>query len=625
MTTIATIEWGARSRQLQSRLQQKVAGFSFWLTPATSPVSAGIVPPDRVADWAAAKTVPLQVTTDMRTLSAKIEIPGGPAHMRLDFELVATIGGHSATVLSIQQLFGVAAGASAQAPGTLLPSQFAITDTVLAPTPNGPIAQKGPSPTGRKSRLGLHPLLSLTGYGKYSVNAEFVDVTELWWKVHPDTTWGWYRNPLLKGRQEHLRVLAWTGGGNPMIWFATAAGALVGQGATAAGPAARAEEKAAADIVFYRPPPGSNAFPYAPTAAGFAAKQHDDTTMVNLARYLLAPVPEAQLPALQTAGVRTPELLTDRIQPKSASPVRPANPMSLMRLLDGAGRARPEAFTDGRANAFRPVGLENALEQSGGRHLLLLPLGFEASEGDAARGIPGNLQGGYEAVAKPGLDATVQSALTLLWSINAVGRDDASPPTRSGRQLWVAGHSEGNRSIWRTLDDNPTSIDRIISFDSDTLDQGIAAMRKAGAGRTKDRPLHAFVIVTPVGGDPRGLSVARDIQLRELRDNHVLVSVLPEFDKREAYWHLAPAPIVNPYLLFVLDHWNTPSGGVGSKTLLDLSTATAGDWKFLFFHELAVFGGDLVQPSGASAPRLRTFFEQALGPPNPRPEAPKRR
>ncbi|GAB2661685.1 hypothetical protein [Nocardia goodfellowii] len=623
MTTVATIEWGARSRQLQSRLRQKVAGSSFWLTPATAPVSAGIVPPDRVADWAAAKTVPLQVTTDMRALSAAIEIPGGPAHVRLDFELVATVGGHSATVLSIQQLFGLAAGATAQAPGTLLPSQFAIADTILTPTPKGPTARKGPSPTGRKIQLGLHPLLSLGGYGKYSVNAEFVDVTELWWKVHPDATWGWYRHPMLKGRQEHLRVLAWTGGGNPMIWFAAAAGALVGQRAAAAGPGARAEEKSAADIVFYRPPPGSNAFPYAPTAAGFEAKQHDDTTMVNLARYLLAPAPEAQLPALQAAGIRTPELLTDRIQPKSVSPIRPANPMSLMKLFDAAKLTRAEAFTDGRANAFRPVGLENALEQTGGRHLLLLPLGFEASAGNTALGIPGNPQGGYEAVEKPGLDTTVQSALTLLWSINAVGRDDPSPPSRTTRQLWVAGHSEGNRSIWRTLAVNPTSIDRIISFDSDTLDEGADTMRKAGMARAQDRPLHAFVIVTPVGGDPRGLSVARDAQLRGLRDNHVLVSVLPEFDKREAYWHLTPPPIVNPYLLFLLNHWNTSSGPAGSKTLLELSTTPAGDWNFLFFHELAVFGGDLVQPSGTSTPRLRTFFEQALGPPNPRPPLPK--
>ena len=48
------------------------------------------------------------------------------------------------------------------------------------------------------------------------------------------------------------------------------------------------------------------------------------------------------------------------------------------------------------------------------------------------------------------------------------------------------------------------------------------------------------------------------------------------------------------------------------------------------FHEMAVFGGDLVPPpplgaqassSGASppAPTIKTFFEQALGQPNPRP------
>jgi hypothetical protein len=610
---------------VQSGLRQKVSGPSFWLMPATSPVQFGIVPADRAADWAAATTIPLGVTTDTNNLSASVTIPDGPVQARLDFNLIAAAGGNTATVLSFKQLFTVVA-ASPPASGTLLPSQFAIDDVVLTPTPNGPVKVKGPSATGRRIMVGLHPLLSLSAYGKYSVNAEFVDVTELWWKVHPDSTWGWYRNPLLKGRQEHLRALASTSGGNPMIWFAAVPDALVGGGGSSA-PTAPSSGAGAADIVFFRPPPGSNAFPYAPTKQGFEAGQHDDTTMVNLARYLLSPVADAQLSSLQAAGIRTPELLTDRIQPKALSPsVQPVNPMSLMKLFDAKG-VRPEAFTDGRANAFRPVGLENALQQSGGEHVLLLPLGFEASTGDPKRGVPGNPQGGYEAAERPQLKTTVASAVNVLWSINALGRDRNTAPNTSDRQLWVAGHSEGNRSVWRTLQSNLGDVDRIVSFDSDTLADGIDAMRTAGKRRKKDQPMHAFVVITPNNGDATGLSVSRDEDLRRLRKDNVLVTMLPGFDEREQYWHLNPPPIVNPYLLFLLDKWNVPVNKTTSMTLLDAATATPQDWNFLFFHELAVFGGQLVQSPhvpGASAPppRLRTFLEQALGTPNPRPPLP---
>jgi hypothetical protein len=69
-------------------------------------------------------------------------------------------------------------------------------------------------------------------------------------------------------------------------------------------------------------------------------------------------------------------------------------------------------------------------------------------------------------------------------------------------------------------------------------------------------------------------------------------------------------------------------GGGGSPTLLDASATTPRAWNFLFFHELAVFGGELLPPRPASggrspaSPRLRTFFEMALGAPNPRPPMP---
>lgn len=621
-----TVEWSSRSKALQSPLRQKVSTVSFWLSPQTPPAQFGLVAPQDVGAWYMAKTTPMSMSTDLARQSATVDVPDGTAHIRLDFALIATAGGHSSTILALSQLFlstSSPAPQGAKGSGTLMPIQFSIEDTVLVASANGPVRKKGTSPTGHRTGLGLHPLLSLSGLSRFSINAEFVDVTELWWKVHPDTTWGWYWHPDLKGRQEHLRVLAWTGGGSPMIWFAVVPDAAVTSSAKKADSAS-----APADIVFFRPPPGSNAFSYSPTQSGFEAQQHNDTTLVNLARYLLSPVPETTFLSLKSAGVRTPELLADQIQPKSSTPsINPADPMFLMKLFTDASMqvVRKEAFTDTRANAFRPVGLEVALNRAGAAHVLFLPLGFEASEGDPKRGIKGNPEGGYEAVQMPNLKATIQSALTLLWNVNAVGRDRALPFEAGDRELWTAGHSEGNRTVWRCLQGNGRDIDRVISFDSDTLTEGIKQMEAAGKKRPSDKPLHAFVIVTPANGDKNGLPDGRDKVLRQLRKSGVLVTVLPDFAARSQYWHLNPPPITNPYLLHLLAKWNVPAvpGSGSARTLLDISATQPGNWGFLFFHELAVFGGELIQPAvgpGASSPPfVRTFFEMALAAPNPRP------
>jgi hypothetical protein len=417
-----------------------------------------------------------------------------------------------------------------------------------------------------------------------------------------------------------------------MVWFAVipdAAVAASGAGRPATDPAAvTATPATAADIVFVRPPPGSNSFPYSPTPAGFEAKQHDDTTLVNLARYLLGPVSEKTFLALQSAGVRTPELLVDVIQPKATTPtLQPSDPMWLMKLFDGPITnpiTRQEAFTDTRANAFRPVGLEVALNRSGGAHVLFLPLGFSASSGDADKGIPAH-PGGYQAIKRPGLKVTLQSALSLLWSTNAVGRDRTIPLQTSERELWLAGHSEGNRTVWECLNANAADVDRLISFDSDTLSTGIEAMAKAGPKRPRDKPLHAFVILTPANGAPTGLPAARDTALRALRKKGVLITALPDVDAQAEYWHLSPPPITNPYFLHLLAKWNVPAKPGSPRTWLDISATTPGNWSFLFFHELAVFGGTLIQPAAGRAgappapPFVRTFFEMALGAPNPRP------
>src|SRR4051812_37407330 len=124
-----TIEWSSRSKALRARLRQGVSGVSFWLEPATSPVQIGFVAPALVGTWSTAATIPLTVTTDLSRQSATATVPDGPAHVRLDFDLVATAGGQSSTVLSFRQLFMVVtsgAGPGAASAGTLVPVQFSF-------------------------------------------------------------------------------------------------------------------------------------------------------------------------------------------------------------------------------------------------------------------------------------------------------------------------------------------------------------------------------------------------------------------------------------------------------------------------------------------------------------------
>ena len=293
MTFQVLIDWGERSRNLHNRRQmiQKVSGSSFLLQPTTPPVQMGFLAGGPVG-WEKAPVTALVITTDVRKQTASCSVPDGLSFLRLDFDLLCTVAGQSANVLSFKQLFAISSPSpilTGTASGALMPLQYSIQDVVLTPSANGPIRVKGSSPIGWRTAVGLHPLLSFSGINRFTVNAEFVDVTELWWKVHPDTNWGWYWHPDLKSRQEHLRVLAWTGGGNPMIWFVVIPDAAVPlktkiTSASVSG--------SAADIIYFRPPPGSNSFPYNATENGFAEKLHQDRTLVNLARYLLDPVPE---------------------------------------------------------------------------------------------------------------------------------------------------------------------------------------------------------------------------------------------------------------------------------------------------------------------------------------------
>lgn len=385
-----------------------------------------------------------------------------------------------------------------------------------------------------------------------------------------------------------------------MLWFAVVPDAAVKtlevaskNGSKGAAAAKKSPPSPPADVVFFRPPPEANSFPYKATADGFADKRHDETTLHILARYLLSPQPISQL-----KGVKGGVDLADQIQPTSTKPTMPVDPMTIAKAL---------------WTAFRPVGLEAALNRVAVPHVLFLPLGFDAAQTKKGESPD---PGGYEGAFGPDLKATIRSALSVLWNHGAIGRDLETAPSLGDRQLWLVGHSSGNLGMWSCLERNQADVDRVISLDaapkSGNLESGIRVITNAVQARAKQKKtVEAFFIVTPhLTGSKEGLDDATD---RALRGTKASVTVLPEFSERTDYWKLPPTAAKNPYLQNLLSNW-TP------KELQASADKGLGNWRFLFFHELAAFGGHLEPvPGSKAAQRLRTLFQDALGPPNPRP------
>jgi hypothetical protein len=620
-----TIGWGQRSRSLQPKLRSRAAGDSFLLlSPGIGPVRLGWLNPLDIAAWDNATVTPIPTSRSGNDLIVSTQLsppsipdPDNPGsflnsfYLRLDFSLSATAAGTSAVVLAFRQLFMV------DTTGGLLPVQCALDDVALKATPSGPV----PATSGALQRVrytGLHPLVTVAP-GKVDVNAEFVDITALWWAIRHDKI-GWYLSPELKGRQTNLRVLGWTGGGNPMIWFA------VLPDAAKSSIASQDSSSAAADVLFFRPQAGINSFPYTPDERGLANADHDDQTMYMLARYLLSPVSPTDFATLNSGGrfsatnasavinrvhqtslaVPDVELLADQLQPTAGtipSAPTPSDPMDLAQGLPWC---------------FHLVGLEDAFNSAGGNRVLFLPL----ASGDTAAP--------YEGAALADQRTTIRGALSALWNIRAIDRTNTNLPNLGGRELWLAGHSGANLTMWACAQNNATDVGRIITFDAtpwnSNLAGGINVIRTVAQARKKiNKGLDVFAIVSPnlgankklapgqAAGPPfRGLDDETDLMLRQTGAS---ITVLPDFARRESYWNPLPPATSKTFVQYVLSNW--------SDALIAKSAANPSRWRFLFFHELAVYGGDLVPaPSGApggTPPTLKTFFELALGPANPRP------
>ena len=626
------IDWGARYRTRPK--ESTVRSSSFWLDvhpPAPFPVAFGVVPGVGNWDTAPLTSLPLTPETKGAKTSAKASAAGlvGASFVRLDVDIKATIGTVTKTVLAFKQLYSI------DGDGRLKAQLWVIDDFSFQQPASGgpPVRAPGTSTVakrGSREGTGRHPLLrheeQVVPAGRRTtldldlriarifVNAEFVDATELWWAVHPqETRQGWlnpngvpqYLNPALGGRCEHLRVLAWTGGGLPMIWFAVIPDSALSK-----------FDADSADIVFFRPPPGVNSFVYTPDAADFAALEHESTTMSLLARYLLSPQPLASLVSGGVSDIPTQHQYADQIQPISQknNPTDPTSP------------PEPMDVATGLPACFRPVGLESSLNRASASSVLLLPLANALTGAPAAT-----------AAALKDLTAT---SLRLLWNTCAVARETLEGPTVDDRHLWLAAHSAGNLAMWSCLQNNQADVDRIISFSptpkngnkakgiAPNLSAGIPVMRRAAATRSAlGKALDAFVIAAPDLTHQYNFAAQRDkadnrpvgvrgvgideVTDKELRRTRASITLIPDIDAQWDYYTLKPAASMNPFLRHLLGAWTD------AEIEASASTFPGSKWDVLFFHEYAVYGGS--STTGRFITTFRSFFLEALGPPNPRP------
>jgi hypothetical protein len=512
--------------------------------------------------------------------------------LRLDFKMTMTVGSSTETVLAFQQLLSV------DASGTVAGEKFAFAPYTLALA--GAAAQAGKEgrvpPT--RSALpafngsGLHPLVTLaqkSGATTIAVDAEFVDATMLFWDVHAAADqWRWYLHPSLGGRADNLRVLAWTAGGRPMLWFVAVTDAAK---ATLDPPGTRQ----GADLVFFRPPPGANSFGYALSKSGFSDSKHADTTVHILARYLLTPCATSLVPTLQAHKVQFAEEIAE-VMASATSPV-PNDPMERVSAL---------------WTVFQPVGLESAIARTEQPHVLFLPLGSDVND-----------PGGYDGAMLPGLKTSIGGALALLWNTGGIARDATALPSFGARALWLAGHSAGNGALSTAAKNNGADVERMISVDATgtfNLKGSVipaittAAAARAAAGKPQLEAMvvaspHVFdtPIFTPNATAPTKIDF-KVVDASMFASTKAKVGLLPDLVAEPAYWQIevAPALKMNPYLRRLLSSWSDAQV-IASAKQPSLKRTNTFDWFFLFFHEYAIFGGHL------DGGRVRTFFEDALG------------
>jgi hypothetical protein len=580
---MTSVVWGPRSATRRD---------SFWLRPPVlvgDPVQVRAF--DRIPDrsWIdPAKGAQLTVANFREQAEATFVLPSpAPAAIAVDIELRVEVDSVRGTGLRLRQLFTVGAG------GALLPSRYVRRDVTVTVVPGGGVKI---ADRPAVELVGKHPLLTVTTEG-LRLDAEFLDVTELWWQLRTahrtsppaEPRGDWYVHSALGGRVDRLRILAaTTPGKGPMLWMTWASRAAVEQA------------QKIQPLIFLIAPAwlnGGLGFSYELSPAGLTSAAARGAPLLAVGRFLLSSIPSAQLDVVRKATPTLPEdqlwqLATDVL--RATVPGMPGVPKGALwpeKLLEtGAdGRATPRAVLPLLSDiGHRPAGHEAAADDSGKPLVLVYPLGVKPAEP-------------YVSVQQGGLAERMSSLVSTLFSAGAVASTATAAPTTD--ELILAGHSSGNLPMWLSLSNNGADVVKCVAFDAaaEAVPESHLTEITTGVSRRKGKPVTLVLVTSPNSyGSIQGLSERATKVRAAMRGNPAAkLTVLPAIENQAEFWDprkVRPAtqPTKNPLLRSMLAAW--PDSEV---------TSAAGQrgWGFLFFHEFAAYGGQSV---------TKSFFREAL-------------
>ena len=592
---MTTVTWGPRSSTNRG---------SFWLKP---PVLTDVVDPVRVRvfdsvpsgnGWLRPQAgTELVVAVFRDRAEATFVLPSPrPKAVVVEVNLQLEVRSIRQSGLRLWQLFTVDAG------GALLYAKYSRREVDVAVKPNAgvTITDRAGAPT--TELVGLHPLLAI-GADAIHVDAEFLDVTHLWWASRKAATAAvgrgdWYTHPALGGHPERMRVFAATSPtSSPMLWFTfSSTGAMATTGTLQ-------------PLVFFIAPAwlnGTVKFDHTLDAEGFAHAAEQSGALYAVGRFLLSPVSSASIGAVQKA---TPPIsLMDLWQ--LAADIRPAMipnmpgmspgglwPDKLLEIGPDGRNATAHAVLPLHSDiGHRPAGHEVAADSSGKPLVLVYPLltSHGANAGAEAAGLAGRMK----------------SLMLALYAGGGAAVTSTAAPEMA--ELTLAGHSSGGTPLWSAFANNGANVVKCIgvdaagSFGQPSRPEDRLEDIKKGVAARQNKPVTFVLICSTASGGPAVIKDRVTVLEPILKKSGSRLVILPATADQAEFWDptkvrpptlagQSPPTTKNPVLRSMLTAWSDKEVRNAAKQ--------PDSWSFLFFHEFAAYGG---RSTGT------TFFREAL-------------